>query len=152
MSAFDNQTDFLNFSKSAKSNDSTECKKLIQVCWDSLAVPIIFIFSNKPALTLDYKSLVIRKLKLKSAWRKGPLPKPKIFKGHKENISLIQIKDDLVITLSWDRTIKIWNKLSTKPKYVFTKTLVQHSHNIVELSIMPINSMWLKPKSTHLFF
>ena len=73
---------------------------------------------KKTAKTLDYKSFVIRKLKLKSAWRKGPLPKAKILKGHKENVSLIQINEDLLITLSWDRTIKIWNKGSTKPRYI----------------------------------
>ena len=74
------------------------------------------IFSVK---TLDYKSSAIGKVKLKTAWKRGSLPKPTILKGHVQSISMIRMSGDLLATVSWEKNVKIWNKLSSKPRQMF---------------------------------
>jgi len=91
-----------------------------------------FMFATKSGLSISATDMVV------------PKNKSVVIDG--AALSVKKINDFFTKGLITDNerythTIKIWSKLSTKPKYVFTKTLVQHSHNIVELSIMPINSM-----------
>ena len=56
------------------------------------------------------------KVKLRTAWKHGSLPKPKILKGHKQSISMIRMSGDLLATVSWDKNVKIWKKLSSRPR------------------------------------
>ena len=92
------------------------------------------------ATTLNYKSLMIRKMKLRAAWERGTIPKAKILKGHKRSVSMIKMHGDLLVTASWDMNVKIWKKLSSKPRYFFD-SLAWVEPNLSKKILMSTNFM-----------
>ena len=94
------------------------------------------------ATTLNYKSLMIRKMKLRAAWERGTIPKAKILKGHKRSVSMIKMHGDLLVTASWDMNVKIWKKLSSKPRYFFD-SLAWVEPNLSKKILMSTNFMQL---------
>jgi len=69
----------------------------------------------KESNRFSWKVLALNRIGISKNWKKGKFIMRKLNENHEEKISCVKINDEILLTSSWDKTVKIWNSDTLAP-------------------------------------